>query len=154
MSAHNWVLRDNRLTTSNTSSGNAVVNLLDTGVNSPQAVKPLAELGRQTLIGQSHVGEDSITTAGWAIQQVEEGSARRLLLEGHIRVPGYRVGAALQEFRTALVVGSAVNKVDLRESLGGTGGLVNVVTPEVAAKLDGLLDRQACKVLVTEGCAE
>lgn len=87
VSANNRVLGSDGFTTSNASASNAVVDLLNTGVDSPQTVKSLAELRGQTTICQSHVGEQSVTTASRTIEQIQECGAGRLLLEGHIRVP-------------------------------------------------------------------
>jgi hypothetical protein len=51
-----------------------------------------------------------------------------------------------------IVVCAAVDEVDFREALGGTRGRVDVVTAKVAAKLQGFINGETCKVLVTEGC--
>lgn len=42
-------------------------------------------------------------------------------------------------------------EVDFRVALGSAGGLVDVVSAEVAAELEGLVDGEVGEVLVTEG---
>ena len=44
-----------------------------------------------------------------------------------------------------------MHQVDFWVALGGTGGLVDVVSAEVAAELEGLVDGEVGEVLVTEG---
>jgi hypothetical protein len=51
-----------------------------------------------------------------------------------------------------VVVGAAVDEVDFGKALGSAGGRVDVVTAKVAAKFQSFIDRETCKVLVTEGC--
>lgn len=57
-----------------------------------------------------------------------------------------------QELGAGAVVGAAVDEVDLGEALGGAGRLVDVVSAEVAAELEGLFDGEAGEVLVAEDC--
>ena len=49
-------------------------------------------------------------------------------------MPGDCVGALGQELGSASVVGTSVHEVDLREALGCSRGLVDVVSAEVAAE--------------------
>lgn len=44
-----------------------------------------------------------------------------------------------------------MHQVDFWVALGGTGGLVDVVSAEVAAELKGLVDGDMGEVLITEG---
>ena len=44
-----------------------------------------------------------------------------------------------------------MHEVDFRVALGSTGGLVDVVSAEVATEIEGLVDGEVGKVLVTEG---
>lgn len=67
-------------------------------------------------------------------------------------MPGDGVGALGQEFSSASVIGTSVHEVDLREALGCSRGLVDVVSAKVAAEYQGFLDGQVCKVLVAECC--
>lgn len=151
VSADNRVLGGDGFTTSNASSSNTVVDLLNTGMDSSQAVKSLAELRRQAAVGQRHVCEERVTTASRTVKQVQECSAGGLFLEGHIRVPCHGVGMTFQELRTAAVLGSTMDKMDFRETLRSARGLMNMVTAEVAAEFDGLVNRKMSKILVTEG---
>lgn len=66
-------------------------------------------------------------------------------------MPGDSVGALLEELGAGAVICAAEDEVDFWEALGCTGGLVNVVTAEVAGVFDGVLDREGGEVLVTEG---
>lgn len=65
-------------------------------------------------------------------------------------MPSDGVGAGGQEFRAASVLGTTVHEMDLGVALGGAGGLVDVVTAEVAAELEGLVDGDVGEVLITE----
>lgn len=65
-------------------------------------------------------------------------------------MPGDRVGVASEEVSTAGVLCSTVHDVNLGVALWGTGGLVDVMTAEVAADLKGLVDGEVRKVLIAE----
>lgn len=142
----------NRVPPDDASSGQTALGLLEPRVHRLQTVQSLAELRRQTLVGGSHVDEQRVTAARGTVQQVQEGRARGLLLVGDVRVPCHRVGVLLEELEAGLVVGAAVDEMDLREPPGRAGGRVDVVSAKVAAELEGLLDGQFGKVLVTEDC--
>lgn len=113
-------------------------------------MKTLLELGRQALIGFGSVDEEGITTCGGTIEEVQEGGSRRLLFVGHIRVPGHRVCPFLEEILCRRLCGAAMDKVNLWMTLGGTTGWVDVVTTEVAAKVQGFLDGEVGEVLAAE----
>lgn len=66
-------------------------------------------------------------------------------------MPGDGVGAGGQELGAGSIVCAAVHEVDFWVALGGTRGLVDVVSAEVAAELEGLVDWEVGEVLVTEG---
>lgn len=66
-------------------------------------------------------------------------------------MPGDGVGTLLQESGAGVIVCASEDQVDLREPLWSTGGLVDVMSAEVAGIVDGLLDGQRGKVLVPEG---
>lgn len=150
--ANDGVLIGYRVSANPTSTRQGALGLLVSGVDGPQTVQTLAELGRQTLVGLGHVDEEGVTTCRGTVQQVQERGAGGLLLVGDIRVPGHGVGVLRQERRAAPVVGAAVNQMHLWETLGGAGGWVDVVTTEVAAEFEGFLDGDAGKVLVAECC--
>lgn len=152
MRPHNRVLGGNRVSADNSTTSQTAVGLLDTGVDGPQPVQPLAELGRQTLVRQRHVGEQRVAAARGAIEQIEERGARGLLLKRHVRMPGDGVGVGFQELGAAPVVRAAVDEMNLGEAPGGAGGLVDVVAAEVAAELEGLFDGEVGEVLVAEDC--
>lgn len=116
-----------------------------------QSVETFPEARRQTLVCLDHVGEEGVAAGGGAVERIQECCAGGLLLEGDVRVPCDSVGALLQEGLASAVVGTAEDEVDLWESLGGTGGLVDVVSAKVAGIVDGLLNREGCEVLVAEG---
>lgn len=147
----NRVFRLNRLATCNTPSVDTAVDLLNTRVHGTQSMQPLLELRRQTVVCLCHVAKEGVTTSRRPIQDIQEGGAGGLLLKGHVRVPGDSVRTGRQELSGRLVFGSTVHQVDFREALGGTRGLVDVVTAEVATEFDGFGDGELCEVLVSEG---
>ena len=151
MRPDNRMLRLNRVASCNTPSGHATVHLFNSRVHRAQAMQSLLELRRQPVVRLGHVAEQRVTTARGSIEDIQERGARGLLLESHIRVPSDRVGAGGQELGAASVLSTTVHEVDLWVALGGTRGLVDVVTAEVAAKLEGLVDGEMGKVLVAEG---
>ena len=65
-------------------------------------------------------------------------------------MPDDGVRAGSEERRAGFVVGTSVYKVDFGVPLWSAGGLVDVVSPEVRAQLQGVLDGDACEVLVAE----
>lgn len=140
MRPHDGMLRGNRIATGNTAPIQTGIDLLDSRMHRLQAVQSLPELRRQPLIRLHHIGEERVATSRGPVQHVQEGRARGLLLEGHVGVPGNGVGALLEELGAGAVVGAAEDEVDFREALGCTGGLVDVVTAEVAGVVDGFLD--------------
>lgn len=68
-------------------------------------------------------------------------------------MPGDSVGVLLDECLAGAVFGTAEDKVNLWETLGGSGSLVNVVSAEVAGVVDDLLNGAKGKILVTESCS-
>lgn len=152
MSPNNGMLGGDWVTAGDTTAVQASIHLLNTRVHSLQAVETLPELRRQTLVCLAHVAKQGVTACCGAVKDIQEGSARGLLLESDIRVPGNGVGSLLQENLARAVVGPAVNQVNLGEALGGSRGLMDVVTAEVSSIVDDLLDRARRKVLITEGC--
>lgn len=68
-------------------------------------------------------------------------------------MPRHRVCVFVQEcLQKRVVIGAAVDEVDFGKALGGTRGRVDVVTAKVAAKFQSFIDRETCKILITEGC--
>ena len=151
MRSDNRMLRLNGLPTSNTPSVDTAVDLLNTRVYSTQPMQSLLELRRQAVVCLCHVAKKGVTAGRRPVQDIQESSAGRLLLKCHVRVPGDRVRTGRQELSSRFVFGSTVHQVDFRETLGGSRGLVDVVTAEVASEFDGLGDGEMRKVLVTEG---
>jgi hypothetical protein len=152
VSADNWVLGGNGITTSNATTVQASIDLFKAGVHSLEPVKTLPELRRQTLVCLDHITEQGIATGCWAIQDIQEGGAGRLLLEGYVRVPCDSVGTLLQERLAGAIVGAAEDQMNLGEALGGSRGLVDVVSAKVSGVVDDLLNGAGRKILVTEGC--
>jgi hypothetical protein len=67
-------------------------------------MKTLAELRRQALVSLYHVGEERVSTRRWAVKDIEECCAWRLLLESDVRVPCDSVGALLEELGACAIV--------------------------------------------------
>lgn len=68
-------------------------------------------------------------------------------------MPRHGVCVFVQEcLQKGVVVCAAVDEVDFWKALGSAGCRVDVVTAKVAAKFQGFINRETCKVLVTEGC--
>lgn len=65
-------------------------------------------------------------------------------------MPCDSVGALLQELLTGAIVGTAEDQMDLGESLGGSRGLVDVVSAEVSGVVDDFLNGTGGEVLVAE----
>lgn len=85
-----------------------------------QTVEALLEFWRQALVRLGLVGKQRVSAAGWAVEDVQEGSPRRLLLVRHVRVPCHGAGACLKQILTDCLVRSAVDKMDFREALWST----------------------------------
>jgi hypothetical protein len=151
MSPDNGMLGRDPLASSYPPSVQTIVDLLDTRVHRLQTVQPLTELRRQPSVRLRHVGEESITSAGRSVEKVQESRAGRLLLEGHVRMPGHGVCTCSQKLGTTPVVRPAVNEVNLGEAFGGSGGLMDMVSAKVATKVKGFFNREMGKVLVAEG---
>ena len=123
---------------------------MHTRVHSLQSMQPLLELWTQSPVRGRLVGKQRISTSSRSVEKIQECSPRRLLLVRHIRVPGDRVCALLEEIASGCVVCSAVHQVDLGIAFWGSRCGVNVVTAKVAAVCESVFDRKLCKVLVAE----
>ena len=145
------MLGGNGIAPGNAAPLQAAVHLFDSGVDGAQSVQSLAELGRQTTVGQRGVGEESVTSRARTIQQIQKGGAGGLILKGHVRMPCHRVGVCGEKLGARSVVGTAVNQVNFGEALGSTRGLVDMVAAKVGAKFDGFVDGEFGKVLIAEG---
>ena len=66
-------------------------------------------------------------------------------------MPRNRIRPFLKEVAGRGVVCSAVHEVDFRVALWRARRGVNMVTPEVAAKIEGVLDGNIGEILVAEG---
>jgi hypothetical protein len=150
MCSNNRMLACDRLTTANTTTSQAAGGLLVSGVDGFQTVQTLPEFRRKTLVSQSHVTEQSVTTASGSVEEVEEGGAWGLVLESDIRVPGDGVGMTLQKVQATSVISTPMNQMDFGVALGSTRGLVNVVPTEVSTILNCLFDGNGSEILVTE----
>lgn len=78
---------DDGLAALNASLLHAGVDLLDARVGGLETVKELLERRREAVVGLSGIGEESITSDLRGIEDIQESSARRLLLVCDIRVP-------------------------------------------------------------------
>lgn len=132
-------------------AGGGRVDLLNARVRRLEAVEALLEERAQTLVSLDSVDKQSVATRVGAVKQVQESGARGLLLVRNIRVPGRGACAHLEEGLVALILGTAVDKVDFRVSLRGARSRVDVVAAKVLAVLEGVGDGQVGKVLAAEG---
>ena len=114
-------------------------------------MESFAEAWAETLIGLDLIDKDGIATRLGLVENVQEGRAGWLLLVRHIRVPGYGGSPGLEKFLRGLVICPAVYKMNLRVSLGIARSRMAVVSTKVSSILQGLLDGQVCKILVSEG---
>lgn len=129
----------------------AVVDLLNARVDGLEAVQPLLEARRKTIVRLGRVGEERVAARVRAVEDVQEGGAGRLLLVRDVAVPRHRAGPRVEQRVEQLVAGGPVDEVDLRVVRGRARGRVDVVPAKVAAVLEGLVDGQVGKVLVPEG---
>ena len=141
---------DHRLPSLDAAPGRRCVDLLDARVCRLQSVEALLEERAEPLVRLNGIHEECVAARVWPVEQVEEGCPRGLLLVRHVRVPGGRARTSLKEGLVTLVLGTAVDEVDLGVSLRGARCRVNVVTPKVAAILEGLGDGQVREVLAAE----
>ena len=73
-------LRLNRFAADAASALSGVLSLVYCGVNRPQTLKALLELGREAVVCFYLGCEECVTSAvGWLVENPEEGRARRLL---------------------------------------------------------------------------
>lgn len=139
-------------------------------MNGLESGQTLLEGWGETLVGLCHVAEQSVASGLGNIKRIQEGGPGRLVLVGHIAVPGDRVGSVAKEVEETLVGGTAVDQVDFRESFRGTTGKrsatnfstlgrwlgsvvpgwVNVQSSKISSKLQGLFDGKGSEILVSE----
>ncbi len=145
------MLSDNGLAPLESAAGHGGISLLDAGVGCLETVKTLLEERAKTVVSLDSIGEESVASSLRLVEDVEEGGSRRLLLVGHVRVPGDRAEPGLEEIVDALVPRSSVYEMNLGITFGRSRGRVDVMAAEVGTIVEGLLDRQILQVLVTEG---
>jgi hypothetical protein len=116
----------NGITTHNAATSKSVLCLLMSRVNSLESMQTLLELWRQSVVGFCLVDETSVASCCGTIQEVQECGSWRLLLVGHITVPGYAVCALLKIIFGGCVCCGSVDQVDFWEALWCARGRVNV----------------------------
>ena len=132
VNSHDRVRGLNRLPTDNASPLPRKLCLVHSRVHSGQTLKALAELGGQAVVRLDLRSEEGVATDLGLVEDPEEGGRGRLLLVGDVGVPlevGEEVFATVTP--EALVVGIAVDDVELREALDVAGGGVVVDRAEV-----------------------
>jgi len=149
--ADDWVLVGDRLAAHDASALAAELGLLDARVDSLEAVQSLLERWREAVVSLGLVDESSVTTGLGGVEDVEESGSRWLCLVGDIRVPRDAAVAAGEELVDLAGLAQAVDKMYLWVALWCAGGWVDVVATEVAAEVEGILDREIGEVLVAEG---
>lgn len=113
-------------------------------------MEALAELRGEPAVGFCLVGEECIAACDGTVQKVKERGSRWLLLVGDVRVPRHGVCALFEEILAGGVVGATVDEVDLGKAVRRSRSRVDVVAAEVAYVVEGILDIDACKILVPE----
>ena len=108
---------------------------MHTRMQCPQPVQSLLELWTQTVIRLSLVREQSISACHRRIENIEEGSARWLVLIRHVRMPGDGVCPSFEKIHCSIVVRTAMDEVHFWMTLGSATSGVNVQTPEVGAEI-------------------
>lgn len=151
MSAHDGVVMDHWLATLDAIPGSGRIHLLNARVRRAEAVEALLEQGAEAFVSRDGVDEERVAARLGAVEDVEKGGARRLLLVRNVRVPGDGAGARLKVRLVALVARAAVDEVNLGVALGRARRGVDVVAAKVLAVLEGVGDGEVGKVLVAEG---
>ena len=78
---------DDRLASLDAALLDTSIHLLNTRVGGLETVEELLESGRKAVVSLDGVGEEGIATSLRGIEDVQESSARRLLLVCNVRVP-------------------------------------------------------------------
>jgi hypothetical protein len=105
----------------------------------------------KTIIRLNLVHKNSVSTNLRTIEKVQERGTGRLLLISNIRMP--RDATILRREIIIILPGVIipVNKMNLGITLGSSTSRVDMVSSEIATKVEGLLDRQVCEVLISKG---
>lgn len=140
VSSNNGVHVDDGLAALDASLLHAGVDLLDARVGGLETVKELLEGRREAVVGLSGIGEESIASDLRGIENIQESSARGLLLVCDIRVPSNRTDSLLEESLMRLVTSPAVDEMDLGVSGRGSRRRVDVMSAKVSAKLESLVN--------------
>lgn len=114
-------------------------------------MEAFAEFGAEALVCYCQVGEESVSSGGGAVEEVQKGGSGRLLLVGHVAVPGDGVCSLLEEIGRCGVCRGAVHDVHFGETLGRSGCWVDVTGAEVLGEVEGFLDGQVGEILLAEG---
>lgn len=150
MGPHKRMFGSNRLAANDTSAGTTILGLLKAAVDGRQTVQPLLECRRKTVVCLGHAGVQRVATGLWTIQDVQERSARRLLLKSHVRMPCDGIRPGRKVVTSNRVFSASVDEVNLGITGWLAAGDVDVVTAKVAAKVQGLLDGNFGEILVPE----
>lgn len=98
-------------------------------------MQPLLELWTQTIVRLSLVSEQSISACLRRIENVEERSARWLVLIRHVRMPGDSICPSFEKPHCSIVVRTAMDQVHFWITLGSATSGVNVQTSKVGAEI-------------------
>lgn len=114
-------------------------------------MKALFDCRGKTIIRLNLIHKNGVSANLRAIEKVQERGTGRLQLISNIRMP--RDTAVLRREIFIILPGVIipVDKVNLWIALGSATSRVDMVSSKIATKVEGLLDRQVCKVLVSKG---
>ena len=97
-------------------------------------MQPLLEFWTQTIVRLDLICEQCIPSCRRRIENIEERSARWLVLISHVRMPGDGVCPRTEKPHCSIVVSTAMYQVHFWIANGSATSGVNVQTPKVGAE--------------------
>ena len=97
-------------------------------------MQPLLELWTQTIVRLSLIREQSISACRRRIENIEERSARWLVLIRHVRMPGDGIGPTFEKPHCSIVVRTAMDQVHFWVAFRSATSWMDVQAPEVGAE--------------------
>ena len=150
MCPHDWVYALARLPPHNTAFRFGCFSLLNARMHGTQAMQSLSKGWAQSSVGLDSINEECISTGGRLVKDVQNRCSRRLVLIGDITVPDKARSSLSKNILCGWIIRASVHQVDFRMALWTPARMMNMKSPKIPSKFNGLLNWQICEILITE----
>lgn len=150
MRPDNRMLINHRLPTLDAPPRSRRIHLLDTRMRRLESMQALPKQRTEPIIRLHGIHKQRVAPRLGLVKDIQKRRPRRLLLIRYVRMPRHTARAVRKKLIHAIIPRSAMHQVNLGKPFGRPGGRVDVVSAEIAAKLQGFFNRQVGEILVAE----